>query len=136
MFGIGLPELLVIMAVALIVVGPEKLPELAKSLARGVLELKKVATELKNNVEQEMGDREEWRRELEAPLPELTEEEQRRAESAYGEGGPRNTRESVEGEVVDSPGPEGSEPPEAGGPVGGSVEDREGGGEPPRPPAP
>ncbi|HET97618.1 MAG TPA: twin-arginine translocase subunit TatB [Desulfurivibrio alkaliphilus] len=132
MFGIGLPELLVIMAVALIVVGPEKLPELAKSLARGVLELKKVATELKNNVEQEMGDREEWRRELDAPLPRLTEEEQRRAESAYAEGDPGETRESDEGEAVAPPGPEGSGPPEA----GGAAEEREGAGEPPRPLAP
>ena len=42
MFGIGLPELILIMAVALIVVGPEKLPELAKGLAKQMLELKKV----------------------------------------------------------------------------------------------
>ena len=41
MFGIGFPELILIMGIALIVVGPEKLPELAKSLAKGVMELKK-----------------------------------------------------------------------------------------------
>ena len=35
MFGIGLPELILIMAVALIVVGPQKLPELAKALGKG-----------------------------------------------------------------------------------------------------
>lgn len=50
MFGIGLPELLLIMAVALIVVGPEKLPELAKSLAKGILELKKTAGALKDSL--------------------------------------------------------------------------------------
>lgn len=50
MFGIGLPELLLIMAVALIVVGPEKLPELAKSLAKGILELKKTAGALKESL--------------------------------------------------------------------------------------
>ena len=99
MFGIGLPELLVIMAVALIVVGPEKLPELAKSLARGVLELKKVATELKENVEREVGDEEEWRRELEAPLPRLTEGEKSGAESAYAGG---EHPEGVEVEPVES----------------------------------
>ena len=37
MFGIGLPEMIVIFAVALLVVGPEKLPELARSLAKGLL---------------------------------------------------------------------------------------------------
>ena len=49
MFGIGLPELIIIMAVALIVVGPEKLPELAKSLAKGIFELKKTANALKES---------------------------------------------------------------------------------------
>ncbi|OGQ94710.1 MAG: hypothetical protein A2521_11480, partial [Deltaproteobacteria bacterium RIFOXYD12_FULL_57_12] len=53
MFGIGLPELILIMAVALIVVGPNKLPELAKSLAKGVLELKKAANSLKASLQEE-----------------------------------------------------------------------------------
>jgi len=53
MFGIGLPELILIMAVALIVVGPEKLPELAKSLGRGIVELKKAASSLKESFEEE-----------------------------------------------------------------------------------
>ncbi len=47
MFGIGLPELIVIMVVALIVVGPNKLPDLARSVAKGLLELKKTANALK-----------------------------------------------------------------------------------------
>ena len=50
MFGIGLPEMLVILAVALIVVGPDKLPELARSLARGVIELKKAAETVKEDL--------------------------------------------------------------------------------------
>jgi sec-independent protein translocase protein TatB len=41
MFGIGLPELIVIMALALIVIGPDKLPEMARSLAKTVMDLKK-----------------------------------------------------------------------------------------------
>lgn len=50
MFGIGLPEMLVILAVALIVVGPDKLPELARSLARGIIELKKTAESVKEEL--------------------------------------------------------------------------------------
>jgi len=53
MFGIGLPELILIMAIALIVVGPEKLPELAKTLARQVLELKRAANTLQQSLREE-----------------------------------------------------------------------------------
>jgi len=47
MFGIGLPEMIVILAVALIVVGPDKLPDMARSLAKGVFELKKTLNQVK-----------------------------------------------------------------------------------------
>jgi len=50
MFGIGLPELIVILALALIVVGPDKLPDLARSVAKGILELKKTANTLKESL--------------------------------------------------------------------------------------
>jgi sec-independent protein translocase protein TatB len=53
MFGIGLPEMIVIMAVALIVVGPDKLPELARSLAKGINELKKTMNQVKENLSEE-----------------------------------------------------------------------------------
>ncbi len=50
MFGIGLPEMILILALALIVVGPDKLPELARSVAKGVLELKKTVSTLKEDL--------------------------------------------------------------------------------------
>lgn len=50
MFGIGLPEMILIMALALIVVGPDKLPDLARSLAKGVMELKRTAEGLKESL--------------------------------------------------------------------------------------
>ena len=60
MFGIGLPELILIMAVALIVVGPEKLPELARSLGKGIVELKKAASSLKESLNENDEDSQPW----------------------------------------------------------------------------
>ncbi len=62
MFGIGLPELILIMAIALIVVGPEKLPELAKTLARQVVELKRAANALKNSLQEEDEAKAAWKK--------------------------------------------------------------------------
>jgi Tat protein translocase TatB subunit len=53
MFGIGFPELLLIMAVALIVVGPSKLPDLARALGRGYAEFRRATDELKETFEQD-----------------------------------------------------------------------------------
>jgi len=53
MFGIGFPELIVILAVALIVVGPDKLPEMSRSLAKGMMELKRTVNQVKNSLTEE-----------------------------------------------------------------------------------
>jgi len=59
MFNIGLPELLIIAAIALIVFGPNKLPELAKSFGRAMREFKKATEEVKESFEAETKDLEE-----------------------------------------------------------------------------
>ena len=46
MFGIGVSELLVILVVALIVLGPQRLPEVAKALGKGLAELRKATSGL------------------------------------------------------------------------------------------
>lgn len=50
MFGIGMPEMLLILAIALIVIGPKKLPDLAKSLGRAFGEFKRATSELKESI--------------------------------------------------------------------------------------
>lgn len=65
MFGIGLPEMILIMALALIVIGPDKLPDLARSLAKGLMELKKTAEGLKSSFAAEGNPLDEIRPDLE-----------------------------------------------------------------------
>jgi TatA/E family protein of Tat protein translocase len=50
MFGMGMPEILLILAIALIVLGPKKLPEIAKSLGRGIAEFKKATSDFKQSM--------------------------------------------------------------------------------------
>jgi len=51
MFGIGLPELIIIMVIALIVIGPSKLPDLARALGKGMAEFRKATQEIKESLD-------------------------------------------------------------------------------------
>jgi sec-independent protein translocase protein TatA len=90
MFGpIGMPELIVIMVIALIIFGPRKLPELGRSLGRSLNEFKRASNELKHTLDEEIRVEEqktaeqqrlEQQRAAEAaaaarPAPHVTEEE-------------------------------------------------------------
>jgi sec-independent protein translocase protein TatA len=68
MFGsIGMPELIIIFIIALIVFGPRKLPELGRSLGRGIAEFKKASNEFQRTLEEEI--RIEEQRSTAAPKP-------------------------------------------------------------------
>ena len=55
MFGsIGMPELIIILVIALIIFGPRKLPELGRSLGRSINEFKKASNELRSTREEEI----------------------------------------------------------------------------------
>ena len=67
MFGsIGMPEMVIILVIALIIFGPRKLPELGRSLGRSINEFKKASNELRSTLEDEI--RVEERKEQQAKV--------------------------------------------------------------------
>jgi len=67
MFGIGMTEMIVIAALALVILGPKKLPDLARSLGKGFAEFKRATNELKSTIDMEMkAEDERYNRELHA----------------------------------------------------------------------
>jgi Tat protein translocase TatB subunit len=71
MFGIGMPELLVIFVVALIVLGPKRLPDVAKALGKGLAEFRKATSDLTDELRnaQSMIEREATKAERAARQP-------------------------------------------------------------------
>ena len=63
MFGIGPTELIIILVIALIVIGPSKLPDLARALGKGMAEFKKATREIKESLDLDE-DFEDVRKEL------------------------------------------------------------------------
>ncbi|MFQ5847175.1 MAG: twin-arginine translocase TatA/TatE family subunit [Candidatus Methylomirabilales bacterium] len=69
MFGIGMPELIVIFIVALLVFGPKKLPDLGKALGRGLAEFKRASDDLKEGLTADFNLEDEDKPAAKAPTP-------------------------------------------------------------------
>jgi len=107
MFGIGLPEFILILALALIVVGPDKLPDLARSVAKGILDLKKTANTLKESLTEEGNPLEDIKPELQKAAKALTDDvlgdssddwSSKNRDKIYD---PRSTGEKESSEIID-----------------------------------
>lgn len=79
MFGLGLPELMIILVIALIIFGPKKLPEVGQSLGKALREFRKSAEEIRKDVESGVGLDEQSRKELKEALTiDLEEKEEKK----------------------------------------------------------
>lgn len=66
MFGIGSTELLVILVVALIVIGPSKLPDIMRTLGKGMAEFRRMSNDVKSTLEAEVDRADREQRQTEA----------------------------------------------------------------------
>lgn len=90
MFGIGMPELLLILVIALIVIGPKKLPDIAKALGKGLAEFKRAAEDLKSTVNLDVEDTRESTVKKKTALPTAADEVGDEEEDPYEKGEPED----------------------------------------------
>lgn len=91
MFGLGIPELIIIFVIALLVFGPKKLPDLGKSIGRAMAEFKRASDDFQESVKAEMkevektADMEEVKKLGNADLSQTYSEETQKPESGQPE---------------------------------------------------
>ncbi len=73
MGNIGIPELVIILIIALVAFGPQKLPELSRTVGKALAEFRRRSNELRSAFEEEMRELERHTREIEAEGKELIE---------------------------------------------------------------
>ena len=94
MFGVGPGEFLIIIIVALLVLGPEKLPGAAKTFGRFMGQMRRMSTEFQRTLHSEMEPEEE--KQAKPALPKAVEETQRLPDETAGYPGEAETEESGE----------------------------------------
>jgi Tat protein translocase TatB subunit len=104
MFGIGMPELLVILGLALIILGPKKLPEIARGLGKAMREFRRATSDLREQFEEET-------RELKDVTETLREEVDLEGEREFGleEGGELKGEPEAERKEEGAPSPDASD---------------------------
>ena len=99
MLGIGMQEILIILVVALIILGPKKLPEMARALGRAFAEFQRVAQDLSSTVSLDEEPEDEWEPDhVDLPPPPGSSEE----EAELAKAGEAEPAESEEAELAES----------------------------------
>lgn len=113
MFSLGTTEILVILVVALLVIGPSKLPDVARTLGKGMAEFRRMSSDVKKTVD------------LETKLSDLDRQEKdKEADTAVGPGTGEESRENGQAEPPSEESPQKSGN-EAHGETSGEDENRE-----------